>query len=49
MTLGHYKDSNLNNAGMIDQSESQHKDVVISSLKKERFELKDLETNPSSQ
>jgi len=32
MTLGHYKDSNLNNAGMID-----HKDVVISSLKKERL------------
>jgi hypothetical protein len=34
---------NLNTAGMLDQSESQHKDAAISSLKKELFELKDLE------
>ena len=34
---------NLNTAGMLDQSESAHKDAVISSLKKELFELKDLE------
>jgi hypothetical protein len=34
---------NLAGAGLLEQSESQHKDAVISSLKKELFELKDLE------
>lgn len=34
---------NLNGTGMLDHSESGHKDVVITSLKKELFELKDLE------
>jgi len=28
---------NLNTTGMLDQSESQHKDAAISSLKKELF------------
>lgn len=34
---------NLTPSGLLDQTESQHKDAVISSLKKELFELKDLE------
>jgi hypothetical protein len=34
---------NLTGTGLFEQTESQHKDVVISSLKKELFELKDLE------
>jgi len=33
---------NLNTPGLLDQTESQHKDAVICSLKKELFELKDL-------
>lgn len=34
---------NLTATGLLDQTESQHKDAVITSLKKELFELKDLE------
>ena len=34
---------NVGNASHLEQSESSHKDAVISSLKKELFELKDLE------
>ena len=34
---------NLTATGLLDQTESTHKDVVITSLKKELFELKDLE------
>ena len=34
---------NLTATGMLDQTESVHKDAVITSLKKELFELKDLE------
>ena len=34
---------NLTATGLLDQTESAHKDVVITSLKKELFELKDLE------
>ena len=34
---------NLNGTGMLDHTESTHKDAVITSLKKELFELKDLE------
>jgi hypothetical protein len=34
---------NLNTTGMLDHTESAHKDTVITSLKKELFELKDLE------
>lgn len=34
---------NLATPNLLDQTESQHKDAVISALKKELFELKDLE------
>jgi hypothetical protein len=34
---------NLTPTGLLDQTESYHKDTVITSLKKELFELKDLE------
>lgn len=34
---------NLTSNGALEYSESAHKDTVISSLKKELFELKDLE------
>ena len=34
---------NVGNASHLEQAESSHKDAVISSLKKELFELKDLE------
>ena len=34
---------NVGNTSHLEQSESSHKDAVISSLKKELFELKDLE------
>jgi hypothetical protein len=34
---------NLATPGLLDQTEAQHKDTVITSLKKELFELKDLE------
>ena len=34
---------NLTAAGLLDQTESQHKDNAITALKKELFELKDLE------
>lgn len=34
---------NLGATGLLEQTESQHKDTVITSLKKELFELKDLE------
>lgn len=34
---------NLTPTGLLDQTESNHKDAVITSLKKELFELKDLE------
>lgn len=34
---------NITTTGMLDHSESAHKDAVITSLKKELFELKDLE------
>ena len=33
---------NLTTTGMLDHTESAHKDAVITSLKKELFELKDL-------
>jgi|JI9StandDraft_2_1071091.scaffolds.fasta_scaffold109792_3 hypothetical protein len=34
---------NLTATGLLDQTESYHKDAVITNLKKELFELKDLE------
>lgn len=34
---------NLTATGLLDQTESAHKDAVITTLKKELFELKDLE------
>lgn len=34
---------NLTPTGLLDQTESAHKDAVITALKKELFELKDLE------
>ncbi len=36
---------NLSGAGLLEGSESAHKDAVISSLKKELFQLKDLEND----
>jgi len=33
---------NLSATGLLEQTESQHKDAVITTLKKELFELKDL-------
>jgi hypothetical protein len=36
---------NLSANGLLDQTEAAHKDAVISSLKKELFELKDLEND----
>ena len=34
---------NITATGMLDHTESAHKDAVITNLKKELFELKDLE------